>query len=219
MDVLVLLDECGDEATTGRALPPGGAVGERPLAYVHSAPDPRDWAGAYRRRDQAQGREVVTLCGTADASRLAVALAAAIEGRRAEWGPLTAVRHLGVWEGLGATGDSAWRDRTTGELVSRDVVIPASTVEATARQLLLDAGRIIRQTVAELATPDWPEGARRAISFTLPVTGDRASGRLSVSDELADDALLALLREADGESGADQDTEPAVHELPGERAA
>lgn len=193
MDVLVLLEECDDELA-GRPRPANRPAGGRPLAYVHSTSDVPAWSGMFGGRGPASGREVITLCGGADAGRLAVALAAAVEGRRA--GPVGAVRHLGVWDGLGVSGDSAWRDQATGQLVSRAVAIPAHTIEATARQLLLDFGRVIQRTAAELGMPEWPEGARRAISFALPVPGEPGPARFAAAD--GDDALLASLREADG---------------------
>jgi hypothetical protein len=83
-------------------------------------------------------------------------------------------------------------------VVSHDITIDAATLEATARQLLIDCGRVIQRTVAELSTPDWPEDTRRAISFTLPVPGDGAFWGVAWA---GDDELLASLREADGHDG------------------
>jgi hypothetical protein len=208
MDILVLLEECDDEA--GRVDAPAGASAARPLAYVHSAPDPRAWSGAFDARGPASGREVVMLCGAVDSARLAVALAAVLEARLVAAGPETAVRHLGVWDGAGASGDSAWRDSASGQLMSQDIAIPAATLEATARELLRDAGRVIQQTAAELVTADWPEGARRAISFTLPTVAGRWPRHAGRAETLGDDALLALLREADDAAGADGDGEPGA---------
>jgi len=189
MDVLVLLDDCDDDAP-GRVMPVGSPDDVRPLAYVHSVPggDDRTFGGAAARG----GREVITLCGDADAGHLAVALAAAVEGRRTSMPG--AVRHLGVWDGEGATGDVAWRDRASGQLLSLDVEIAAATVEATAARLLVECGAVIRQTAAKLAMPDWPEGVRRAISFTLAAPDDMAPAGLTSGV----DGLLASLREADG---------------------
>jgi hypothetical protein len=65
-------------------------------------------------------------------------------------------------------GDTAFRDSTTGELVTRDLLIPLDVLTATADQLLVEFGALLRKLVAGLAMPDWPEGAWRAISLTLP---------------------------------------------------
>ncbi len=196
MDVLVLLDEC-EEGVAGRGAASGRADGVRPLAYVHWVPldaETRPFGG----RGADGGREVVTLCGDADADRLAVALAAAVEGRRAS-APAAAgaVRHLGVWDGAGASGDVAWRDGTTGQMVSFDVDIAAATLEVTAARLLASCGTAIRQTAAKLAMPDWPEGMRRAISFRLAAPNDLVPAPLALAGA-GGDGLLASLREADG---------------------
>jgi hypothetical protein len=198
MDVLVLLEEC-DEDAPGRAAPIGRADGARPVAYVHWVPVDADGvAFGGRAGAGADGREVITLCGDADADRLAVALAAAVEGRRAtEPAHPGAVRHLGVWAEAGATGDVAWRDRSSGQLLSRDVDIAAPTLDATARRLLAECGTLIRQTAAKLAMPDWPEGVRRAISFSFPTPADLLAPPLALAG-VSGDGLLASLREADG---------------------
>lgn len=197
MDVLVLLEEC-DEHVAGR---PGAAHGSselRPFAYLHSAPDSQGRDRGLHGRGPAGAREIVTLCGEVNAARLALALAAAVEGRRAAVGPASATRQLGVWEGIGAFGDAAWRDRTTGQLVSDEVSIPAATLAATAADLLRDAGRLLHHTAAELGMRDWPEGTRRAISFTLPLRADLTPPRFGAAAGDAD-LLLASLREADGD--------------------
>ncbi len=197
MDVLVLLDDC-DEDAPGRAPATGRADGARPLAYVHWVPsdgEARPFGGA---RGAACGREVVTLCGDADADRLAVALAAAVEGRRAA-APAAdgAVRHLGVWDGAGASGDVAWRDGASGQVLSFDVDIAPATLEVTAARLLASCGTAIRQTAAKLTMPDWPEGVRRAISFRLAAPADLVPAPLAFAG-VAADGFLASLREADG---------------------
>jgi hypothetical protein len=196
MDVLVLIDDCDDDAP-GRPVPAGRGEGVRPLAYVHCVPVDADDV-AFAPRGGAAGREVITLCGPADADRLAVALAAAVEGRRAS-SPARrgAVHHLGVWAGAGATGDVAWRDRASGQMLSVDVDIAADTIDATARRLLADCGSAIRQTAAKLAMPDWPEGVRRAISFRLVAPTDLVPAPLAFAGG-SGDGLLASLREADG---------------------
>lgn len=207
MDILVLLEDCDDTDRAGRIEPAGRPGGARPLAYVHSAPDATAGDRLFGARAHTSGRDVVTLCGPPDASRLAVALAAAVEGRRDTPGPSAVVRHLGVWEGVGATGDAAWRDRASGQLLSHDVVIAAAAIEATARQLLRDCGRVIRQTAADLSATDWPEGMRRAISITIAAPGDASPAGHGAAAAGAD--LLALLREADGYDGyyADDDAD------------
>ncbi len=197
MNVLVLLDDC-DESVAGRGATNGRAGGVPPLAYVHSVPrdgEPRPFGGE---GDAEGGREVVTLCGDADADRLAVALAAVVEGRRAS-APAAAgaVRHLGVWDGAGASGDVAWRDATSGQMVSFDVDIAAATLEVTAARLLASCGTAIRQTAAKLAMPDWPEGMRRAISLRLAAPSDLVPAPLALAG-VGGDGLLASLREADG---------------------
>lgn len=181
MDVLVLLadlDESVDET-------PAAAV---PIAHVRSGPDPSTFDTGFGRG----AREVVTLYGAAEADRLAVAIAAAFEGRQARGIPADAVRRFGVWADRGAVGDVAWRDRVTGQVVTQDVSITAAAIAGTAGRLLVEHGRAIRQTIAGLAMPDWPEGTRRAIQLTLGHLG------VPVAAVGADDALLASLREADG---------------------
>ena len=108
-----------------------------------------------------------------------------------------AVRHLGVWADGGASGDVAWRDGLTGQLLSRDLDVAAVTVEATARRLLAECGAVICQTAAMLVMPDWPEGVRRAISFTLAAPADLVAAPLAFAGA-SGDGLLASLREADG---------------------
>jgi hypothetical protein len=52
---------------------------------------------------------------------------------------------------------------------------------------------MLRRLVAGLSMPDWPEGARRAIGFSLtPVAEMTAAARSAF------DGLLESLREADG---------------------
>ena len=87
-----------------------------------------------------------------------------------------AIRHLGVWPERGAVGDAAWRD-SSGQLVTSDLEIPLETFHSTARQLLSECGQLIRRLVAGLSMPDWPEGARRAISISIgPIVGITATG-------------------------------------------
>jgi hypothetical protein len=105
MVVLVMLEETPEHSPV--------------LAQVNSVPSPLS--------NERPSRDVVTLYGVPSAESLALALAAALESRRAsvpeEHHP-DAVRHLGVWPGRGAIGDTAWRDGSTGLLVTRDLEIP-----------------------------------------------------------------------------------------------
>jgi hypothetical protein len=145
MDVLVMLEE---------------ASGSTPvLARVNSLPASL--------APQGRPREVVTLYGEATAESLALALAAAMESRREPVDHPDAVRHVGIWPERGAVGDAAWRDDRTGELISRDLAIPFETIRQTAQNLMDECGSAIRKLVAGLSMPDWPEGSRRAISFSL----------------------------------------------------
>ena len=171
MDVLVMLEDAPDHSPV--------------LAQVNSVPSPL--------ANQRPSRDVVTLYGKPSAESLALALAAALECRRAavagENQP-DAVRHMGLWPGRGAIGDAAWRDSVTGELVTRDLEIPLATLSESAKVILTDCGQAIRRLLAGLLMPDWPEGTRRAITFSFaPVLATAG-----VSNE----ALLASLREADG---------------------
>ncbi len=143
-------------------------------------------------------REVVTLYGDADARSLAMALAATFESERLEAPQSGVVRHLGVWPDRGAVGDAAWRDASTGRLVTRDLDIPFNTLEARASELLGECGSTLRRVAAGLAMPDWPEGSERALSFSLTDTaevGGGASG--SLGDEVGVENWLDSLRQAD----------------------
>lgn len=187
MDILVLLADVDESVDAADG---AGAPAAAPIARVRSTPDPRAFCA------DRPAREVVTLYGAAEADRLAVAIAAAFEGRRSEGAPPDAVWEFGVWADRGAVGDVAWRDRATGRMVTQAVAISAASIAGTAGRLLVEHGRAIRQTVAGLAMTEWPEGARRAIQLSL--------GYVAAATEPAgaDAALLALLREADGDHGA-----------------
>ena len=129
------------------------------LAHVNSVPAPLN--------SERPPRNVVTLYGVPSPESLALALAAAVESRRLPEERSDTIRHLGVWPERGAVGDAAWRDMSTGQLITRDLEIPLETLVDTARQLLGECGQTIRRLVAGLTMPDWPEGARRAISFSF----------------------------------------------------
>lgn len=171
MDVLVMLEESPDHSPV--------------LAHVNSVPSPLN--------SQRASRDVVTLYGPADPEVLALALAAAVESHRSNEGGNEAIRHLGVWPERGAIGDAAWRDASTGQLLTADLEIPLDTLHATARQLLVECGGLIRRLAAGLAMPDWPEGARRAINISLgPIVG------LTAPVVAPLESLLERVREADG---------------------
>ena len=178
MDILVMLEENPEHSAV--------------LAHVNSVPSPLD--------AERPSRDIVTIYGEPSAESLALALAAAVEihrgGQSFSGEPavsLSAIRHLGVWPERGALGDAAWRDAITGQLVTCDLEIPLETLHATAGQLLVECGQLIRRLVAGLSMPDWPEGARRAINVTLgPIVGFTAP----VFRPL--ESALEVWREADG---------------------
>lgn len=180
MDVLVMLQEFPE-------LPDQTPV----LAQVNSVP-------SYIASEH-MTRDVVTLYGVPNAESLALALAAALESSRPHVSGEHAedvTRHVGVWPERGAIGDAAWRDRSTGEVVKREVEIPLAVLLETAGQLLAECGQGIRRLLAGLLMPDWPEGTSRAINFSFATAA--GGGRLS------GESLLASLREADG-PGTDGD--------------
>lgn len=177
MDILVMLEENPEHSAV--------------LAHVNSVPSPLD--------AERPSRDIVTIYGEPSPESLALALAAAVEVRRgvAARGPRpaseSAIQHVGVWPERGALGDAAWRDSSTGQLMTRDLEIPLETLHATAHQLLSECGQIIRRLVAGLSMPDWPEGARRAINVTLgPIAG------LTAPIFRPLESALEAWREADG---------------------
>lgn len=170
MDVLVMLAEQPHQQPV--------------LAHVNSMP------ASLQSREPT--RNVVTFYGAPDADALALGLAAAVESHRTASSHDEAIRHLGVWAERGAVGDAAWRDSTTGQLVTQDVEIPLETLKATATQLLGEFGQLIRRIAAGLAMPDWPEGARRAITVSLgPIRSLAAPLALPL------EGVLDRVREAD----------------------
>lgn len=171
MDVLVMLEEMSEHSTV--------------LAHVNSVPSPLN--------SEKPTRDVVTLYGEATSESLAMALAAAMESRRDTMEPVDVIRHLGLWPERGAVGDAAWRDAQTGQLVTRDLSISPDVLRETANQLLEECGVTIRRLVAGLSMPDWPEGTRRAISFTLTGHGIPLAGAGARVD-----TLLEHYRQTDG---------------------
>lgn len=176
MDVLVMLEDRPEHSTV--------------LAHVNSVPSPLN--------SDRPSRDVVTLYGDPTVELLALALAAAVEVRREPTERSDAIRHVALWPERGAVGDAAWRDETTGGLVTRDLVVPSEVLTETASHLLSECGHSIRRLVAGLSMPDWPEGTRRAISFKL------ASSAVVVAGSATVDAFLDSYRNADG-IGVDSD--------------
>ena len=171
MDVLVMLEENPEHSPV--------------LAHVNSVPSPLN--------SERPSRDIVTLYGIPTPESLALALAAAVEGHRGDGESSEAIRHLGIWPERGAVGDAAWRDLSTGQLVTRDLEIPLDILAATARLILGESGQLLRRLVAGLSMPDWPEGTRRAISVSLgPVLELTAAARMRLEN------MLDKLREADG---------------------
>ncbi|HEX4468335.1 MAG TPA: hypothetical protein VH080_02320 [Gemmatimonadaceae bacterium] len=172
MDVLVMLEDNPDHSAV--------------LAHVNSVPSPL--ASAER-----PSRDIVTLYGAPSPESLALALAAAVECHRSSGNSMEAIRHLGVWPERGAIGDAAWRDVSTGQLMTRDLEIPLEILHSTAGRLLAECGQLIRRLVAGLSMPDWPEGARRAITVSIgPIVGLTAPMFAPI------ESMLDRMREAEG---------------------
>src|SRR5262245_4973594 len=175
MDILVMLEENPEHSPV--------------LAHVNSVPSPLDV--------ERPSRDIVTIYGEPTAASIALALAAAVEihrdGSDVSAHPTPTIHHLGVWPERGGVGDTAWRDASTGQLVTKDLQIPLARLHGTASQLLTECGQIIRRLVAGLSMPDWPEGARRAINVTLgPIVGITAPMFRPL------ESALDAWREADG---------------------
>jgi hypothetical protein len=171
MDILVMLEENPDHSPV--------------LAHVNSVPSPLH-------SHERPSRDIVTLYGEPNPEALALALAAAVESHRSNDGRTEAIRHLGIWPERGAVGDAAWRD-SAGQLVTTDLEISLETLHSTANQLLTECGQMIRRLVAGLSMPDWPEGARRAISISIsPIVG--LTGPVFAPLE----SVMERMREADG---------------------
>jgi hypothetical protein len=171
MDVLVMLKEMPGQSPV--------------LAQVNSVPP--------EATGESQARDVVTLFGVPNAESLALALAAALESNRATApvdDPRPVRRSMDVWPERGAVGDAEWLDRSTGEVVKREVEIPLAVLLETAGKLLADCGQGIRRLLTGLLVPAGAEGASRALAFTF---APAASG-IALSGE----SLLDSLREADG---------------------
>jgi hypothetical protein len=151
-------------------------------------------------------REVVTLYGLGNVQTLALALAATVESDRGDVTHTEAVRHLGVWSDRGAIGDIAWRDSVTGQLKTQDLDIPLVALQARADALLDRCGTTLQQVVAGLATPDWPEGTDRALSFSLLPEGQMvAAGAGEGAEGAGSESWLDALRQADSFSYDNED--------------
>ena len=125
MDVLVMLEDNPDHSPV--------------LAHVNSVPSPLSSA-------ERPSRDIVTLYGAPSPESLALALAAAVECHRSSENSMEAIRHLGVWPERGAIGDAAWRDVSTGQLMTRDLEIPLEILHSTAGRLLAECGQLIRRS-------------------------------------------------------------------------
>lgn len=170
MDILIMIEDNPEHSPV--------------LAHVNSVP-------SALHSDRAS-RDVMTLYGPPTSESLALALAAAVESHRLDDERSETMRHLGIWPERGAVGDAAWRD-ASGRLMSRDVDIPLETLRITAAQLLSECGSLINRMVAGLSMPDWPEGARRAITFPLTPFME-----MSTATRTRMEGMLDTLREADG---------------------
>jgi hypothetical protein len=139
-------------------------------------------------------REVVTLYGVPTPESLALALAAAVEARKAGEATPLATRDLRVSTADGAVGDAAWHDRSTGEIIKRELSIPLTVLRETAAELLAEGEQGIRRLLAGLLMPEWPEGTRRALTLQVATAGAATS-----------DVTLAQLREADADNFRDDE--------------
>jgi hypothetical protein len=173
MDILVMLEDRPEHSTV--------------LAHVNSVPSPLN--------SERPSRDVVTLYGDATPESLALALAAAVEAHREPTERSVSIRHVALWPERGAVGDAAWRDEMTGHLVSHDLNIPLTLLHETATNLLTHCGGPIRRLVAGLRMPDWPEGTRRAITFSLLLQEFHATG---TGAGTSFDGLLDSYRQAEG---------------------
>jgi hypothetical protein len=138
-------------------------------------------------------RAVVTLYGVPTPESLALALAAAVEARKAGATPLE-TRDLRLSTADGAVGDAAWHDRSTGEIIRRELSIPLTVLRETATELLAEGEQGIRRLLAGLLMPEWPEGTRRALTL-----------QLATARHATPDVTLAQMREADGDNFRDDE--------------
>jgi hypothetical protein len=150
MDVLVMVEQAQSRSVV--------------LAHIDSVPSPLNLGRA--------PRDVVTFYGDVNTESIALALAAVVEGRRSAPGAEGALRHIGLWPERGAVGDASWRDDSSGELMTQDVVIPLDILTSTAAELIEEFEQGIKRLVAGLLRTDWPEGGRRAVNFHMsPAVG------------------------------------------------
>lgn len=163
-------------------------------AAVQQAPFARVSSVSASETLEAPTREIVTLYGTPTPESLALALAAALEARKAGEGTVLESGQLSLTEADGAVGDTAFKDRRTGEIIRRELAIPLTVLKETAAELLAEGGNGIRSFLAGLLMPEWPEGTRRAMTLQLATVGAPRS-----SDALAE------LREADAQNFVDED--------------
>jgi hypothetical protein len=89
-------------------------------------------------------------------------------------------------------------------LTTHDLHVSNDRLRVTAGRILGESGQALRRLLAGLAMPDWPEGARRAISFTLApvqfaadVLAQRTQDDLDVLAAVREGAGLAYDNEGD----------------------
>lgn len=139
-------------------------------------------------------RAVVTLYGVPTPESLSLALAAAVEARKAGQATPLETRDLHLSTADGAVGGAAWQDRSTGEIIRREMTIPLTVLRETAAELLAEGEQGIRRLLAGLLMPEWPEGTRRALTLQVATAGGTAS-----------EVTLAQLREADADNFRDDE--------------
>jgi hypothetical protein len=76
--------------------------------------------------------------------------------------------------------------------MKRDVVVPLDRLTQTAKELLAEFGHGMGRLVAGLLMPDWPEGSRRAINFSMTPAANYATSTRHA------DNVLDNFREAQG---------------------
>ena len=169
MDILVMLDEAPDHSPV--------------LAHVNSVPPARP---------ETAGRDVVTFTVFRVPTRLrsAVRQRGSLIARVRKWATRFATSDCG---GPRRPWDCRLARCQDCDSLSPRPEIPLDKRRATAGLLLAEFGSLIRRLSAGLAMPDWPEGARRAITVSLgPIVG------LTVPVFAPLESMLDRLREADG---------------------
>jgi hypothetical protein len=122
----------------------------------------------------ARRHQVVTLFGDPSITHLAWAVAAANRG---------------------APDDLVWRIASDGSATTAELSLATSVLKEDAAALMLQNGPQLRTAIAHLASVSGQEEHRAAIRVPL---------HLAAATELDDAAMLASLREAEGEMDAEQ---------------